>query len=270
MEIKLDTIEVGENTLAGTLLYPSESLPGVLFIHGWGGSQDQDLARAKQVAGLGAVSLTFDLRGHERGSPMFHTVTREQNLRDVLAAYDRLAQQRNVDVGSIAVVGTSYGGYLAAILTSMRRVRWLALRSPALYKDAQWESAKLALHLDQDLPAYRHRAVAARDNRALRACTDFNGDVLLVQAENDDIVPHQVGRNYISAFSARAKSLSTRMIDGATHAFADKRSHDAYSATLIAWLTEMIVGGRGAIATERVEAHRQQRAQSGEHVDALS
>ena len=132
MEVKLDTLKVGENALDATLLYPTDILPGILFVHGWGGSQDQDLARAKQAAGLGAVSLTFDLRGHEIGSPMFHTVTREQNLRDLVAAYDRLAQQRNVDKSSIAVVGISYGGYLAAILTSMRRVRWLALRSPAL------------------------------------------------------------------------------------------------------------------------------------------
>jgi hypothetical protein len=270
MEVKLDTIAVGEHALAGTLLYPSESLPGILFIHGWGGSQDQDLARAKQAAGLGAVSLTSDLRGHEPGSPMFQTVTREQNLLDVLAAYDRLAQQRNVDNTSIAVVGISYGGYLAAILTSMRNVRWLALRSPALYKDDRWETPKLELHLDQDLPAYRQRTIAAQDNRALSACAAFKGDVLLVQAENDEIVPHQVGRNYIGAFSSQAKSLSARTIDGATHAFADQTSQDAYTGALIAWLTEMIVGGRGAVATERVDAHRRRRARSGEHVDALS
>ena len=269
MEVKLDTLAVGENALEGTLLYPSETLPGILFVHGWGGSQEQDLARAKRAAGLGAVSLTFDLRGHEPGSPMFHTVTREQNLRDLLAAYDRLTQQRNVDKTSIAVVGISYGGYLAAILTSMRRVRWLALRSPALYKDDEWELPKLQLHLDQDLPAYRRRSIAANENRALRACAEFSGDVLLVQAENDDIVPHQVGRNYINAFSTRATSLSTRMIGGATHAFADEKSQDAYTTALIAWLTEMIVGGRGAVATERVEAHRQERARAGAVVESV-
>jgi len=270
MEVKLDTVKVGDDALDGTLLYPTDILPGILFVHGWGGSQDQDLARAKQAAGLGAVSLTFDLRGHETGSPLFHTVTREQNLRDLLAAYDRLAQQRNVDKSSIAVVGISYGGYLAAILASMRRVRWLALRSPALYKDDEWEAPKLQLHLDQDLPAYRLREIAPEDNRALRACAAYAGDVLLVQAENDDIVPHQVGRNYINAFSLKAKSLTTRVIGGATHAFGDEKSQNAYTATLIAWLTEMIIGGRGAVATERVEAHRQQRVRSGEHVDALS
>ncbi len=270
MEVKLDTLKVGANALDGTLLYPTDILPGILFVHGWGGSQDQDLSRAKQTAGLGAVSLTFDLRGHEPASPMFNTVTREQNLHDLLAAYDRLAEQRNVDKSSIAVVGISYGGYLAAILSSMRHVRWLALRSPALYKDAEWESPKLQLHLDQDLPAYRRSEIAPKDNRALRACADYTGDVLLVQAENDDIVPHPVGRNYINAFSLKAKSLTTRVISGATHAFGDQKSQNAYTASLIAWLTEMIVGGRGAMATERVEARRKERVRSGEHVDAVT
>jgi len=256
MEVKLDTIAipVDREEMAGTLLYPAEALPGVLFVHGWGGSQEQDLDRAKQAAGLGTVSLTFDLRGHEPNSAQWHTVSREQNLNDLLAAYDRLAKQRNVDPTSIAVVGVSYGGYLAAILSSMRRVRWLALRSPALYKDEAWTAAKRQLHLDADLPAYRRRPVAATENRALSACAQFTGDALIVEAENDDIVPHQVAKNYIAAF-VKARSLSTRIVTGATHAFDTDKSQSDYSRALIGWLTEMIVGGRGAVATERVERH---------------
>jgi pimeloyl-ACP methyl ester carboxylesterase len=263
MEVKLDIISVGENQLDGTLLYPAEALPGILFVHGWGGSQEQDLERARKAAGIGAVSLTFDLRGHEPGSPLFQSVTREQNLRDLLAAYDRLAKQPNVDASSIAVIGVSYGGYLAAILTSMRRVRWLALRSPAIYKDDEWDRAKLQLHLDQDLPVYRRREIKADDNRALRACAGFTGDALLIQAEHDGIVPHEVGKNYVAAFS-KAKSLSTRIVAGANHAFSEKKAQDDYTSALISWLTEMIVGGRGAIATARVEEHKQERARSAD------
>ena len=52
-------------------------------------------------------------------------------MRDLLAAYDFLAALRNVDSDSIAVVGSSYGGYLAALLTALRPVKWLGLRVPA-------------------------------------------------------------------------------------------------------------------------------------------
>ena len=69
----------------------------------------------------------------------------------------------------MAVVGSSYGGYLAAILTSLRPVKWLALRVPALYKDADWELAKGQLKKHQDLDAYRRLPVLAEESRALRA-----------------------------------------------------------------------------------------------------
>ena len=74
-------------------------------------------------------------RPRPRPSVQYERVSREDNLHDVLAAYDLLRGQPAVDDQAIAVVGSSYGGYLAAILTSRRRVRWLGLRAPALYWD---------------------------------------------------------------------------------------------------------------------------------------
>lgn len=261
MQIKLDEIRIdaGPQPLAGTLMAPAQALPGVLFVHGWGGSQTQDLARAREAAGLGSVCLTFDLRGHEGDAELARRVTREDNLSDLLAAYDWLARQPNVDSASIAVVGISYGGYLAAILSELRHVRWLSLRSPALYKDENWAAPKLALHLDTDLPAYRRRRVAWQDNRALRACAEFSGDVLIVEAEHDDIVPHAVIENYVAAL-AHARSLTSRVIAGADHAFSGKRQQQDYTTTLIHWLTEMIVGGRQAAAKQRLEQHRDAQA----------
>ena len=70
------------------------------------------------------------------------------------------------------MVGSSYGGYLAAILTSLRPVRWLALRVPALYKDADWAMPKGQLKREE-LDAYRRSAVPPEENRALAACAGF-------------------------------------------------------------------------------------------------
>ena len=68
MRTRLEKLEfaAGGQQLAGTLLAPATELPGILFVHGWGGSQEQDLDRARQAAGLGCSCLTFDLRGHEQ------------------------------------------------------------------------------------------------------------------------------------------------------------------------------------------------------------
>jgi dienelactone hydrolase len=235
-------IEVDGQKLAGTLAMPITKIPGVLFVHGWGGSQERDLDRARDIAALGCVCLTFDLRGHAGTSSQYDAVTREDNLRDLLAAYDRLVGQPTVDRTSIAVVGSSYGGYLAAILSGMRKVRWLAMRVPALYKDEEWSVPKRKLDRDM-LAAYRASPLTPQDNKALRACLGFTGDVLIVESEKDDLVPHETINSYRGAFR-QAHSLTYRVIDGGDHALTSQLSQKAYTSLLVSWLTEMVLGSR--------------------------
>ena len=229
--------------LDATILAPKKTVPGVLFVHGWGGNQDQYLERARQAAALGCVCLTFDLTGHARTRSEQETVTRETNLNDLLAAYDTLAKHPLIDRNSIAVIGSSYGGYLASILTSLRPVRWLGMRVPALYLDEGWNIPKRALHVKHDIVAYRKRIVASGENRALRAAAAFKGDVLLVESERDQFVPHTVIASYLQAFLS-AHSLTYRIIDGADHGLSDEGSQRAYTALVVTWLGEMIGGLR--------------------------
>src|SRR5471030_1663752 len=182
-------IDIDGEQMVGHVLSPKSKVPGVLFVHGCGGSQERDLERAKGIAGLGCVCLTFDLRGHTGGTGLsLSRVTRDDNLRDLLAAYDRLLSHPAIDTSAVAVVGTSYGGYLAAILTSLRPVRWLGLRVPALYRDEQWLKPKRDLD-KVDLMDYRSTLVHAETNRALHACAKFTGDVLIVESETTTMCP---------------------------------------------------------------------------------
>jgi uncharacterized protein len=259
MDVRLETVElaVDDDRIGGTVLSPPPRLPGVLFVHGWGGSQEHDLVRAREAAGIGCVCLTFDLRGHESTARQWEHVNRPQNLADLKAAYDWLSARPDVDPSAIAVIGISYGGYLAALLTSERPVRWLALRSPAIYRDDGWELPKLQLHIDTNLPDYRQRKLRWQDNRVLRACAAYRGDVLLVAAENDTVVPHPVVENYAAAFT-HVRSLTRRVIEGADHAFSQKPAQKAYTALLIKWLAEMIMGAREEAAGAKVRERQQQ------------
>jgi pimeloyl-ACP methyl ester carboxylesterase len=222
----------------------------VLFVHGWGGNQQQYLSRARAVAGLGFIGLTFDLRGHARNDGQRETVSRENNLTDLLAAYDVLAGQPGVDSTAIGVVGSSYGAYLAAIMTAQRPVRWLALRAPALYNDAGWDLPKRQLHADPDFSAYRRRAVRAEENRALRACAAFRGDVLIVESEHDDIVPHPVIANYLAA-CIQARSVEHRLIEGADHGLSDVAWQRTSTSFLLEWLAKRIIGAKQRTADAR-------------------
>lgn len=244
MATRSETVDilVDDEHIAGTFLTPPTKLPGVLFVHGWGGSQARDLARARGIAGLGCICLSFDLRGHAQTLAQQQTVTREQNLRDLLAAYDLLAQHPNIDPSAIAVVGTSYGGYLAAILTSLRPVRWLAMRVPALYRDEDWAMPKRQLDREV-LNRLRRSRVSPESNRALSACAAFKGDVLIVESEQDSFVPHETIMSYRAAFQ-QTHSLTHRIIVGADHALSDEGCQRAYTDILVGWATEMVVGGR--------------------------
>jgi pimeloyl-ACP methyl ester carboxylesterase len=246
-------IAVGEQHIAGTLVTPGTLIPGVLFVHGWGGSQQQYVARAREIAALGCICLTFDMRGHARTESQQKCVTREDNLCDLLAAYDVLTRQRGVDASAIAVVGSSYGGYLATILTSLRPVKWLVLRAPALYKDSEWTMPKDQLRKLQQLDAYRRMVVQTTDSRALRACAEYTGHALVVESELDSIVPAQVVANYRAALT-QTSTLTYRVLEGADHALSSEACQQAYTTLLVNWLSEMVRGARSDAQTTPVIA----------------
>jgi uncharacterized protein len=236
VDISVDAQHI-EGTLIGPVLH-HDTGPGALFVHGWGGNQDQYLARARIVAALGWTCLTFDLRGHERTRPLREAVTREDNLRDVVAAYDVLARSGRVDGARIAMVGSSYGAYLGAVTTTLRPVRWLALRAPAIYKDAGWGVPKRELHSDPEFAEFRRRTHRASDNRALDACARFRGEALVVESGDDSVVPHAVVTSYVAAL-ADAHSLTYRVIEDADHSLSREPWKQAYCDLLVSWLREM-------------------------------
>lgn len=237
-------IAVDGRTIAGTLIAPDTRLPGVMLVHGWDGSQVQYLARARALAAMGCICLTFDLRGHARDKAHRATVTREENLRDMLAAYDLLAAHPAVDSNAMLVVGSSYGGYLAAVMSALRPVRWLALRVPALYQDDDWLVPKQQLSRTA-LAQYRAQVQPPGSNRALAASHVFSGDVLLVESECDDIVPHPTIESYRSAFGG-ARSMTYSVIKGADHSLARPEWSESYSTLLLNWFREML--GNAAMA----------------------
>lgn len=242
-------IAVDDGTIVGTLFTPAGArapAQGVLFVHGWGGHQEQYRDAARAIADLGCVCLTFDLRGHVDTHTRRDSVTREDNLRDVLAAYDVLASHAGVEKSRMALVGASYGAYLGALVLYKRAVQLLSLRAPALYKDEDWELPKRELHVDPNFAAYRRLTLRAEENRALGACAQFHGDVLIVESEHDEIVPHPAVANYIAAF-ANAHSMTYRVIEGADHALSERAWEVAYTELLVHWMKEMTV----AIDTHR-------------------
>ena len=178
---------VNDEAIAGTLLAPEPRMPGILFVHGWGGSQERDMRRGRHIAGLGCVCLTFDLRGHEKTQLQKQTVTRAHNLEDMLVAYDHLVRHPATDPQRIAVIGTSCSGYLGPFSPPCARYAgW-----PCAYRRSTGTTmgcTQTATESRQVMD-YRQTLLGPRDNQALAACSTFTGDVLIVESERDEHVP---------------------------------------------------------------------------------
>ena len=235
-------IKVPHQQLDARILVPQSPIPGILFVHGWGGSQRFDLKRAHTIAGMGCICLTFDLAGHTASLLDRESVTREQNFQDICAAFDTLRSHPMVDPDSMAIIGHSYGAYLACLLSEFRPVRWLSLLAPALYPDDDWLAPKDQLNRSL-LQDYRLHTHTSKENRALRACSKFGGDVLIFEAENDELIPRETILSYRQAF-ADARSLTHRVLVDCDHALNEKVAQRNYSVLLYRWIQEMIIGAR--------------------------
>ena len=56
-------------------------------------------------------------------------------------------------------------------------------------------------------------------------------------------MPHPTIASYLAAFR-EARSLTHRVIEGADHALGEEVHQQAYTALLVNWLTEMVLGAR--------------------------
>jgi len=103
--------------------FASGSSPALVFVHGWRSSQQSYVGRAESLAEEGFIGLTFDLHGHgesETDGSVLDSTRTEDFLADVVAAYDFLVLQDDVDANRIGVVGASLGAYLGVWATTRR------------------------------------------------------------------------------------------------------------------------------------------------------
>jgi len=228
--------KIEKQTIRGTLISPkhiAKKNPGVLFIHGWSSDQAGYISRAKAISKHGAICLTFDLRGHGNSDGVFKQLSRQNHFDDVLAAYDFLVSQKNVDKQQIGVVGASYGGYLASILASKRPIKWLVLRAPALYKDELFNRPTATL-IRNDVRVYRSTNIQPNENIALKSLIKFKGEILIVKSENDEEIPKQTIENYFRAINPTV-TVTHKIIKGADHSLSKSKWKQKFIKILSEW-----------------------------------
>ncbi|MBS1109092.1 MAG: dienelactone hydrolase [Anaeromyxobacteraceae bacterium] len=123
-EIVTKTVEYkqGDTVLEGFLAYdgagPAKK-PGVLVVHDWLGVTADTRKRAEQLARMGYVAFAADIYGKgvrpasgKEAGPLAGSYKKDRNLlrARVVAGFDELARQPNVEKNRIAAIGYCFGG----------------------------------------------------------------------------------------------------------------------------------------------------------------
>ena len=112
------TYKSGDETVQGLLYMPKGSgpFPAIIVIHEWWGLNDWVKEQASKLADQGYVALAVDLyRGKVAASPdeaheLMRGVPEDRANRDLKAAFDYLASQKNVNADRIGSIGWCMGG----------------------------------------------------------------------------------------------------------------------------------------------------------------
>lgn len=215
-------IDTATGLLTARLYYPPDrkgSYPALLYLHGWTSNQDRNTQYVEAISEVGFICMTLDLPGHGKSEGDINTITRGEFLSSVMAAYDTLSELPEVN-GRISAIGSSFGAYLAVLLADKRQLRNLALRVPANYPDGGFDEPHAKFANRVETRQWREDALTPDDNLALKAVNRFGGNILIIESENDDLVPHQAIENYKNAVADKNR-LTHVVMKGAPHSLSE-------------------------------------------------
>jgi len=196
----------GDETVSGVLYTPQGKgpFPAVVVIHEWWGLNDWVKEEASKLADLGYVVLAVDLyRGHVATTPeeaheLMRGVPEDRAHRDLLAAFDYLATQKNVRAGRIASLGWCMGGGY---------------------------SLELALHQPKLAAAAINYGHLATDTTQM---AKINGPVLLIFGGKDRGIPVDSVEKFNQQLKDLGKQSEMHIYPEAGHAFENPNNKAGY------------------------------------------
>ncbi len=198
---------------------PNQALPTVFLLHGGPAGADEDSfdpARAAYLdAGIAVCQVNY------RGSTGYGSAWRDAltarightELADVAAVHDHLVTAGLVDVGASAVVGHSWGGFLALLALGTQPSRWragVAGVPVADYVRAYRDEMEPMRAYDRALFGGSPDQVPSRyqDSSPLTYVDAVSAPVLVTAGENDPRCPIRQIENYLDALAARGKNYN--------------------------------------------------------------
>ena len=198
----------GDETVSGMLYAPSGKgpFPGLIVIHEWWGLNDWVKEQASKLADQGYVALAVDLyRGKVATTPeeaheIMRGVPEDRAKRDLRAAFDYLAKQKNVEPLQIGAIGWCMGGGYALDV---------ALMEP---------------RLAADVINYGHLAT---DPESLK---QINAPILGIFGGKDRGIPVEDVKKFEQSLKQAGKKIEIIIYPDAGHAFENPNNKGGYRA----------------------------------------
>lgn len=186
----------------------------LLTFVGFGSSkQSNSDFMAKIVAATGVSAFVVDLSGHGESPLNVDETMPAQHVLEAAIAYDwiKVAYPER----TIHVMGTSYGGFVAAYLSRFRAVEKLILRTPAIYEPKNFYTEHK--YIDKLLVReYRKNSEALKKHPLFLQESLIDTSTLLVVHGEDRSVPTETTDVYSSVFASE-----TYVAEGFAHPFRD-------------------------------------------------
>lgn len=241
MKYKPVIIKGNGYNLSGTIIKPNryEKIPTVIFYHSMiSQSKPRYIKRAEELAKVGIGSLCFDFRGCGESDGKIGELTLKDWLDDSILAFDFLLNQNFVDENRVGIMGKSFGGEMAALVSQERNVKSMVLHAPAVYPD-EWFDYKFTWddEMSRKRKEYR-KSERALDNRAIAAIEKFKGALLVVGSELDDTCPRKIVEGYYEHAGSENKKIE--WIKGADHSLKDELHNQQFTKLTVAWFRETL------------------------------
>lgn len=227
--MKLSLKSSGQN-VAANLIKPKKlkiKNPALIFVHGWKSNQQGNIKRAQEISKSGFICLTLDLKGHGESDGSIGQFSRADHLEDIKSAYGFLLSQKEIDPERIGIIGSSYGGYLSSVSVNDFKFHWLILRVPALYFDRNFDvPTEKLIGEDETGRAFKSTDLTPAESLALKGVAGFTGKILIIESENDEIIPHPVIENYLKYTDS--KKLTYKVMKNTRHSLQTEDQEKEY------------------------------------------
>ena len=188
----------GTSSLVGDI-FSNDSTADVIVLHGAGISSRQRFysIRAKLFE-HGISSLAFDMIGHgDTGGTLSESSLKNRTLQAKSVIKSRKLPE------PLSLIGASMSGYTAVKLTQDFDVQNLILFVPAIYSRRAY-----SLRFDDGFSQVIREKKSWFDSDAWGILNNFRGNLLLITAENDDVIPKDVVEKiFESATISRSKVI---------------------------------------------------------------